>query len=77
MADPRVREVGRMTDLDGMPVVIGVDYDSVTIHAGEFVSGGGIRLESVQADEFASLFVAGCWQAAAQSALMAEEADRA
>ena len=76
MADPRVRELGRMTSLDGMPVVIGVDYDSVTIHAGEFVSGGGIRLECVQAEEFARLFVASCWLAAAQCALM-EEADRA
>jgi hypothetical protein len=66
-----------MTGLDGMPVIIGVDYDSVTIHAGEFVSGGGIRLGlSVQVDEFTSLFVAGCWQAAAQIALM-DEADRA
>ena len=75
MADPYGREVGRMTDLDGMTVILGLDYDSVTIHAGTFTPGGGIRLESLQADEFAQLYSRACWEAGAQAARL--EADRA
>jgi hypothetical protein len=66
--DPRVRVVDRIEDTDGMAVFIGVDYGTVTIHAGTFVPGGGIRLESSQADEFARAFNAACWEAAGQDA---------
>ena len=72
MSDRYVREVGRMTDLDGDPLTIGVDYDSVTISA----IGRVIRLESLQADEFAQLYNRACWEAGSQSARMAEEAGR-
>jgi len=34
MADPCVREVGRTTDYDGIPLITGVDYDTVTITLG-------------------------------------------
>jgi hypothetical protein len=31
MPDPMVREIGRVTDLDGIAVSVGVDHDAVTI----------------------------------------------
>ncbi len=69
MSDPFVRAIGTVDDLDGTPVEVGVDYDSVTIR-----SSGLIRLESLQADEFAALYNRACWEAGAQSARMAAEA---
>src|SRR5262249_26560390 len=42
MADPSVREIGRVEDMDGTPVVIGVDYDTVTI--------GTVRLTAYSAE---------------------------
>jgi hypothetical protein len=67
MTDPRVRVAGRIEDMDGMPVYLGVDYDTVTIHAGVFMPGGGIRLESSQAEDFARACNAACWEAARQA----------
>jgi hypothetical protein len=76
MTDPHVRVVGHVVghvvDLDGMRLYAGVDYDTVTIHAGVFVPGAGIRLESVQAEEFARLYVAACWEAARQSGTLTD-----
>ena len=72
MGNPRVRVVDVLSDMDGMPVYVGVDYDTVTIHAGVFVPGGGIRLESSQAEDFARAFVAACWEAAAQRTTMTD-----
>lgn len=65
--DPNVREIGRLEDIDGVPVIIGVDYDAVTI--------SGLRLDSAQAEEFARLFIAATWQAGQQSPAMAEDAE--
>ena len=58
MTDVNVREVGTVTDMDGGPLVVGVDYDLVTI--------GTRRLTQEQAEEFGHLFVSACWQAARQ-----------
>jgi hypothetical protein len=69
MSGPRVRPVGTLYDLDGMPVKIGVDYDAVTIEA----HGTPIRFQSAAAEEFAQLFVSACWQAARQAGEMAAE----
>ena len=71
MADSMVRVVGTVHDTDGAPVYVGVDFDTVAI-----VTAGKSCLTHDQAEEFARLFVASCWQAADQRALM-EEADRA
>jgi hypothetical protein len=73
MADPRVREVGQVDDMDGMPVKVGVDYDAVTIQA----RGAPIRFQSAAAEEFAQLYVSACWQAARQAGEMAAEVDEA
>jgi hypothetical protein len=59
MADPFVRELGRVEDIDGAALAVGVDYDTVSI--------GGHRLASAQLEEFARLFIAAHWQAAANT----------
>jgi len=69
MADQYVREVGRVKDMDDMPLDVGVDYDSVTLGW----PGRQRRLTSAQAEEFAQLFVSACWQAGVQARQMAEE----
>jgi hypothetical protein len=65
MPDPYVREVGSVTDMDDRPVKVGVDHDTVTIddHA----------LTRDQAEEFAHLFAAACWDAGENSGRMREE----
>lgn len=67
MTDPHVRVTGQVEDMDGYPLAVGVDYDTVTIGHRAIVPGGPWRLTSHQAEEFAQLFVAACWEAAAQS----------
>jgi hypothetical protein len=61
MSDPNVRVVGDMQDHDGMTVIVGVDYGTVTIEPGE------IRLSAERAGEFAQLLVRACWEAARQA----------
>jgi hypothetical protein len=68
MSDPHVREIGRIEDMDGNVLTVGVDYDAVTIG---WPTGPEWRIESSQADEFAALYVSACWQAAAQAANLA------
>jgi glucose dehydrogenase len=72
MADPYARTIGTVTDMDGCPVPVGVDYDAVTI--GPCLTGTGIIFTQAQAEEFAQLFVSACWQAGAQSRQMCAEA---
>ena len=70
MADPMVRWMGSVEDIDGATLVVGVDYDTVNVD--------GRRLNSAQTEAFAKLFVQACWQASANAAQMAAEdmADR-
>jgi hypothetical protein len=72
MADPYVREIGIVTDMDGFAVRVGVDYDSVTLKASS-LPGPFARLTQAQAEEFAQLFVSACWQAGVNARQMAEE----
>jgi len=74
MADPHVRATGHVEDLDGTRLYAGVDYDTVTIHAGVYMPGGGIRLGPDQAEDFARLYVAACWEAARQAGTLARNA---
>ena len=53
MPDPGV------TDIDGLTVQVGTDFDSVSIKAG----GVRVRLDRDAAEEFARMFVAACWAA--------------
>jgi hypothetical protein len=61
MSDPHVRRVGEVFDVDERPVIVGVDYDTVSIGAG----GAEVHLEAAACEELAQLFVSACWQAAA------------
>lgn len=68
MSDKYVRTIGRVEDMDGYPVAVGVDYDTVTI--------GVCRLDPAMQEEFGRLFVAAVRQAGQLSAVMAEDAAR-
>ncbi len=67
MSNPKVRPVGELSDHDGLNVIVGVDYDTVTIHTGIFRPGGGIRLTAGQAAAFIRLFTRAYREAGAQS----------
>jgi hypothetical protein len=67
MPDPFVRELGRVEDIDGAALAVGVDYDTVSI--------GGHRLAGAQLEEFARLFIAAHWQAAANTVAAALTSD--
>lgn len=62
------RPIGYVEDLDGMRVWLGVDDGAVTIHAGVFMPGEGIRLDSARSEDFARLFNTACWEAAREDA---------
>ncbi len=65
MPDPNVRDVGEVEDIDGFVLVVGVDFDTVTLSSrGE--RGAEWRLPQAAAEEFARLFVSASWQAARQ-----------
>lgn len=63
--DPYVREVGRLEDGQGRILIVGVDYDTVTLGLG---GGGAVTLTFSEAEEFAQLYLSACWQAGRQSA---------
>ena len=69
MSNPHVRPVGDLEDHDGMTVIVGVDYETVTIHRGIFQPGGGIRFTAAQLEEFTGLL------AGARREALAEERD--
>lgn len=56
MTDPHIREIGRVHSVTGAPVAIGIDYGAVSV--------AGHTLSRAEAEEFAHLFVAACWEAA-------------
>jgi hypothetical protein len=71
MADDRVRTLGSVEDIDGQGLSVGVDYDTVSLGLAEF--GRTWRFTRAQAEEFAQLFIAACWEAADQGGRMAAE----
>lgn len=73
MADPYVSPVNVLTDLDGRTVVVGVDYDAVTIHVGSFEPGGGIRLSPPQLEGLMAALAGARSDAAEQMRQKAEE----
>jgi hypothetical protein len=70
MPDPMVREIGRVTDIDGDNAIIGVDYETVTIDAALCP----LRFDAAQQEDFARLFVSACWAAGYNKARMEEDA---
>lgn len=75
MTDPCVRVVDQIEDIDGRTVYLGVDYDTVTIHLDRYVPGGGVRLESAAAEDFARAYTAACIEAARQAGTAAAAAE--
>lgn len=63
MTDAFTRAVGQVTDAEDRTVTVGVCWGSVTID-------GPLTLESMQAEEFAQLFTAACWEAAHDRGLL-------
>ena len=59
---PGVHVIGWLDDLDGYRGIVGVTGSSVTITT----SSPALRFSRDQAEEFARLFVRGCWVAAGQ-----------
>jgi hypothetical protein len=64
--DPYVRKVGRLEDGRGRVVIVGVNYDAVTLRND---GPGGVELDSSKVEELAQLLVAATWQASWQTAV--------
>ena len=64
-ADPRIRTLGHVADIDGRHIPVGVDYDTVSIL--------GYRLTRASVEELAHLIVAASWEAADCGGRMAAE----
>jgi hypothetical protein len=67
VSDSYVHEIGRLTDPDGRQLVVSVDHDTVAIGNSSEVA---YYLGSIEAEEFAQLLIAACWQAARNNARM-------
>lgn len=60
MSNPQVFDVDQFeTELDGLRVTVGVDYDSITITGGAM----GIRLTLADSGRFARAFTEAAWRA--------------
>ncbi len=62
--DPYAREIGRLADSEDREVIVGVNYDTVTL----WTRIGGVELDSAKVEELAQLLVSATWQAAWQTA---------
>ena len=70
--DPYIREIGRIEDGRGRVVIVGLNFDAVTLRIP--ARDGGVELGSSQVEELAQLLVSATWQAAWQ---VAEDLGRA
>ena len=66
--DPYAREIGRLADSQGREVVVGVNYDTVTLRTLRTRTSGAVELDSAKVEELAQLLVSATWQAAWQTA---------
>ena len=62
-----IREVGTVEGSDGERLAVGIEDDTVAVYVGGWQSADGCRLNAVQAEDFAALFVHAVWQAGRQS----------
>ena len=67
--NPYVREVGRVADSQGREVIVGVNYDTVTLYSTH------VELDATRVEEVARLIVEATWQAAWQTAVSLTRAD--
>ena len=63
MSTPYIREVGRVADSQGREVIVGVNYDTVTLYTTH------VELDATRVEELARLVVSATWQAAWQTAV--------
>jgi hypothetical protein len=68
VSDPQVREIGRLEDGQGRILIVGVNYDAVTLRTLHTRTSGAVTLGALQAEELGQLVVSAAWQAAAQTA---------
>ena len=67
-----VHQVDEVRDMDEDVIVVGVDYDTVTLS-----DDGGLhiwRFSQAEAEEFAQAFIAACWDAGRNAERMRQEA---
>jgi hypothetical protein len=64
MADPYVREIGRVEDIDGLRLVVGIRSGTVTLG---FAGEARWKLPVEVADELAAMLITALWQAARQA----------
>jgi hypothetical protein len=62
---PHVREIGRVEDMDGDVLIVGI-YDNTVTFSVPGNAAPNWQLESAQAEEFGQLFVRACWEAGRQ-----------
>jgi len=67
--NPYAREIGRLADSQGREVIVGVNYDTVTLRTLRTRTGGAVELDSAKVEELAQLIVSATWQAAWQTAV--------
>ena len=68
MGDPLVREIGRVEDIDGEVVIVGIGHGMVTLCRPDCaVPQWELPVET--ADELAAMLITACWQAASQRLL--------
>ena len=75
--DPFVREIGRLTDDVGRVLVVGVDYDAVTLRTLHTRTSGAVALGMGQQEELGQLLIAAAWQAGWQRMKIDADTDRA
>ena len=61
--DPFVREIGRLTDDVGRVLIVGVDYDAVTLRTLHLQDRYAVALAMGQQEELGQLLIAAVWQA--------------
>ena len=61
--DPLVREIGRLADDVGRVLIVGVDYDAVTLRTLHTRTSGAVALGMGQQEELGQLLIAAVWQA--------------
>ena len=63
------RIIGTLTDAGGRQVTVGVSGGKVTLRTFGTRTGGAVELTGDLAEDFAQLYLSGCWQAAQELAV--------
>jgi hypothetical protein len=69
MSEPQPRIIGTLTDTEGRQVTVGLRGSKVTLRTLGTRTGDAVELDGIQAEDFAQLFLGGCWQAMQERAV--------